>query len=156
MSNTSSNNGLDKPLKYKAGSIIFAQGKPSKYLYIVLKGEVILLKMKGQTCTAIELCTEKDILNEVSVLTSSANELTAIAKSDVELVLIHQVDVVSVIKNSPTWIPDIFKTLCERLKHTQQMIDEHNLAREKDERLVISKEDEKRYVQALADFSSDN
>ena len=155
MNNSSTNGGLDKPLKYKAGSVIFAQGKPSKFLYIVLKGEVILLKMKGSNCTAIELCTEKDILNEVSVLTSSVNELTAVAKSDVELVLINQQDVVNIIKNSPTWIPDIFKTLCERLKHTQQMIDEHNLAREKDTRLVITKDDEKKYVKAFNDFLAD-
>ncbi len=155
MTNSSTNNGTDKPLKFKEGSIIFAQGRPSKYLYIVLKGEVILLKMKGNNCTAIELCAERDILNEVSVLTSSPNELTAIAKTDVELVLINQQDVVNVIKNSPTWIPDIFKTLCERLKHTQQMIDEHNLAREKDSRLVITKDDEKKYVKALNDFMAD-
>ncbi len=156
MSNTSTGSGTDKPLRFKAGSVIFGQGKPSKYLYIVLKGEVILLKVKGSSCTAIELCGEKDILNEVSVLTSTPNDLTAIAKTDVELVLVHQQDVVNVIKNSPTWIPDIFKTLCERLKHTQQMIDEHNLAREKDVRLIITKDDEKKYTQALADFISGN
>lgn len=155
MNDTATGSGTDKPLKFKAGSIIFAQGKTSKYLYIVKKGEVMLVKIKGSTCTAIQLCGERDILNEVSVLSSTVNELTAIAKTDVELVLVSQSDVLKVIKSSPVWIPDIFKTLCERLKHTQQMIDEHNLATDKDARLIISKEDEKKYVQNLADYNAD-
>jgi len=146
--------GDNNSVTYKAGAVIFAQGKNSRYLYLVKRGEVRLVKFKGQNLSAIELCGEKQILNEVAILTNRPNELTAIAKTDVELVLIDQKDILSVIKESPKWIPEIFETLCERLKHTQDMIEEHNLAGEKDPRLVISKEDEKRYIAALADFNS--
>lgn len=151
MSNLS---GTDTPILFKAGTVIFAQGKSSKYLYLVKRGEVRLVKFKGQNLSAIQLCTERDILNEVAILTNKPNELTAIAKTDVELVLVDQKDIQSVIKKSPSWIPEIFETLCERLKHTQEMIEEHNLATEKDPRLVISKDDEKKYIQALADFNA--
>ena len=146
--------GVDAPVLYKAGTIIFAQGRPSKYLYLVKRGEVRLVKFKGNSLTCIELCSEKEILNEVAILTNKPNELTAIAKTDVELVLVDQKDILSVIKNSPTWIPEIFETLCERLKHTQEMIEEHNLAAEKDPRLLLNKDEEKKYLQALADFNS--
>ncbi len=152
MSNLSK--GTDAPVLYKAGTVIFAQGKPSKYLYLVKRGEVRLVKFKGNNLTGIQLCGEREILNEVAILTSKPNELTAIAKTDVELVLVDQKDVLSVIKNSPTWIPEIFETLCERLKHTQDMIEEHNLAVEKDPRLLLNKDEEKKYLQALADFNS--
>ncbi len=154
MSNLSANKGTDAPILFKAGTVIFAQGKPSKYLYLVKKGEVRLIKFKGQNLSVIQLCGERDILNEVAILTNKPNELTAVAKTDVELVLVDQKDVISVIKSSPSWVPEIFETLCERLKHTQEMIEEHNLATEKDPRLLISKEDEKKYIQALADFNS--
>ncbi len=152
MSNLSK--GTDAPVMYKAGTVIFAQGKSSKYLYLVKKGEVRLVKFKGNSLTGIELCGEREILNEVAILTNKPNELTAIAKTDVELVLVDQKDVLSVIKNSPAWIPEIFETLCERLKHTQDMIEEHNLSADKDPRLLINKDDEKKYLQALADFNS--
>lgn len=152
MSNLSKS--TDAPVLYKAGTVIFAQGKPSKYLYLVKRGEVRLVKFKGNSLTGIQLCGEREILNEVAILTNKPNELTAIAKTDVELVLVDQKDVLSVIKNSPSWIPEIFETLCERLKHTQDMIEEHNLAADKDPRLLINKDEEKKYIQALADFNS--
>ncbi|MBC7427227.1 MAG: cyclic nucleotide-binding domain-containing protein [Bacteriovorax sp.] len=151
MSNISK--GTDAPIMFKAGTVIFAQGKPSKYLYLVRRGEVRLVKFKGNSLTGIQLCGEREILNEVAILTSKPNELTAIAKTDVELVLVDQKDVLSVIKNSPSWIPEIFETLCERLKHVQDMIEEHNLSSDKDPRLLINKDEEKNYIQALADFN---
>jgi CRP-like cAMP-binding protein len=154
MSNLSENKGIDAPVMFKAGTVIFGQGKSSKYLYLVKKGEVILLKVKAQKLSAIELCETRDILNEVAILTSKPNDLTAIAKTDVELVLIDQKDVLAVIQNSPTWVPDIFETLCERLQNTQEMIEEHNLAVEKDPRLLLSKEDERKYLQAITEYNS--
>ncbi|MBC7713784.1 MAG: cyclic nucleotide-binding domain-containing protein [Rhizobacter sp.] len=152
MSNIS--NGTDAPIMFKTGTVIFAQGKPSKYLYLVKSGEVRLMKFKGNSLSGIQVCGEREILNEVAILTGKPNELTAIAKTDVELVLVDQKDVISVIKNSPSWIPEIFETLCERLKHTQDMIEEHNLSGDKDPRLVITKDEEKKYIQALADFNA--
>lgn len=154
MSNLSENKGSDAPIMFKAGTVVFAQGKSSKYLYLVKKGEVLLLKMKGQKLTGIQVCGERDILNEVAILTNKPNDLTAIAKTDIELMLVDQTDIMSIIKSSPTWVPEIFATLCERLKHTQEMIEEHNLAGEKDPRLLINKEDEKKYLQAIATYNS--
>jgi CRP-like cAMP-binding protein len=141
-------------VSFKAGAVIFLQGKSSRYLYLVKSGEVRLVKLNGQHLNAFALRKAGDILNEVSVLTSTPQQFTAIAKTNTELVLVDQKDILSVIKNGPTWIPDIFKTLCERLQSTQEMIEEHNLmAGEKDASLIISKEDEKKYIEAMSAFS---
>jgi CRP/FNR family cyclic AMP-dependent transcriptional regulator len=152
MSNLSK--GADAPIIFKAGTVIFAQGKISKYLYLIKHGEVRLVNFKGNSITAIQICGEREILNEVAVLTGKPNELTAIAKTDVELVLVDQKDVMEVINNSPSWIPEIFETLCERLKHTQEMIEEHNLAAERDPRLMLTKDEEKKCIQALAEYNT--
>ena len=154
MSNLSETKGTDTPVMFKSGTVIFAQGKLSKYLYLVKKGEVILLKANGQKLTGIQICTEKDILNEVAILTNKPNNLTAIAKTDVELMLIDQKDIMSVMQSSPKWVPEVFATLCERLQLTQEMIEEHNLAGEKDSRLLVGKEDEKKYLQAITNYNS--
>ena len=148
--------GLDTPVHYKEGTVVFAQGKMSKYLYLVKKGEVNLMKAKGNGLDIIQICGAKDILNEVAVLTNKANEFTAIATTDIELVLVDHKEILSVIKNSPKWIPDIFQTLCERLRLTQEMISEHNLDQEKDSRLFITKEDEGKYLAALKKFNMNN
>lgn len=144
----------DAPLAFKAGTVIFAQGEPSKYLYILKKGEIRILKMNGQHVSVIKVAKEKEILNEVSVLTNKAVEFSAIAKTDVELLLIEQKDILSVVKSRPSWIGEILETLCERLKSTQDIIEEHNLAGEKNPEMVLSKEEEKRCAAALAEYSS--
>lgn len=147
--------GTDAPIFFKAGSVIFGQGQGSKYLYIIKKGQVRLIKVNGQKLSVIKLCKEKEILNEVSVITSKPTEFAAIAKSDVELVLVEQKDIQSVIKSGPTWIPEIFETLCERLKSTQDIIDEHQLiSGEKNPEVILSKEEEKKCLLALLDSAN--
>lgn len=155
MSNLSATS-TDAPVLYKAGTVIFGQGQASRYLYLVKKGQVRLLKLKGQKLNVIHLCKEQEILNEVSVLTGKPTEFAAIAKTDVELVLVDQKDIQTIIRNGPAWMPEIFETLCERLKHTQDMIDEHQLmSGEVNPDVVLSKEDEKKCLQALLNNKND-
>lgn len=146
----------EAPVFFPAGTVLFAQGDPSRYLYIVKRGKVMLLKNNGSHLNIIKVCNDKDILNEVSVLTKQPVEFAAIAKTEVELVLVEQKDILSVIKNSPEWVPEIFETLCERLKATEAIIHEHNLlaASEKSADLIMTKEDEKKYISALAEHKA--
>lgn len=150
MSNLAAGKGTDAPIFYKAGSVIFGQGQNSKYLYIVKKGQVRLLKINGQKLNVMKLAKEREILNEVSVITHKPTEFAAIAKTDVELVLVDHKDIQTIIKSGPSWIPEIFETLCERLKSTQDIIDEHQLlSGEKNPELILTKDDEKKCLQAL-------
>ena len=145
---------VDAPILYKSGSIIFAQGRVSKYLYIVKSGEVRLVKFKGNSLTIVQVCKSRDILNEMEILTDAENELTAIAHSECEIVLVEKADIQAVMQSAPNWIPDIFKTLCERLKHTQEIIEEHNLVTDKNPELLLSKEDEIKLKKIYADYLS--
>lgn len=147
--------GTEAPIAFKAGTVIFQQGEASKYLYIVKKGEIRLLKINGPHLSVFKICKEKEILNEVSVLTNRPTAFAAIAKTDVELVLVEQKDILSVIKSGPEWIPEMFETLCERLQSTQEIIDEHNLmAGEKDANTLLTKDEEKKYANALAEYKA--
>lgn len=143
----------DGPVKLPADTVIFSQGSPSKYLYILKKGEVRLLKASGTHLHVFQICKEKEILNEVSVLTAKPTEFAAIAKTEVELVLVEQKDILNVIKTCPEWVPEMFETLCERLKATQDIIDEHKLqVNEKNSNTVLTKEEEKKYINALSEY----
>lgn len=155
MINLPSGRSTDTPIEFRAGTVIFIEGEVSKYLYILKKGQMRLLKTNGQHLTVIKICNEKEILNEVSVLTSKPTEFTAIAKTNVELVLVEQKDILSVIKSGPTWIPEIFNTLCERLITTLEIIEEHNLmAGERNLDMVLSKEEEAIYLNALSEYKA--
>jgi CRP/FNR family transcriptional regulator len=152
MINLSVGKNLDSPIAFKAGSVIFAEGETSKYLFILKKGQVRLLKTRGQHLSIVKNCQEKELLNEVSVLTSKLTEFGAIAITDIELVLIEQKDILSIINSGPGWIPDIFKTLCERLISTLEIIEEHHLGDDRKSDMVLHKEDERKYLNALSEY----
>ena len=148
--------GTDAPIAFKAGTVIFSQGENSKFLYLVKKGQLHLIKTTGPHLSILKLCNEKEFLNEISVLTNKPTEYAAIAKTDIELVLVEQKDILSIIKGGPSWVPEMFETLCERLKATEEIILEHNLlAGEKDIDTVLSKDDEKKYLNALATYKKE-
>lgn len=140
---------------FKAQTAIFMEGEISQHLYIVKKGQVHLLKILEQRHPiAVGLCKEGEILNEVSILANKPVKYAAIAKTDVELIPIEQKDILSVIKKGPPWMSEIFKTLCERLESTIEIIEEHNLmAGEKNLDLILTQEDETKYAQAFLRYS---
>lgn len=150
MKNSSINNNDSGVAVFKKGELIFAENSTNKHLFIVKKGEVHLVKSKGQFLKVLQICQSKDILNEVAIIMKKENEFSAFAKTDVELVLVDQKDIQSIMRNSPRWVSEIFSTLCERLTHTQHMIAEHNLDNDIDPRLSITKEVEMNYIQQLS------
>jgi CRP/FNR family cyclic AMP-dependent transcriptional regulator len=140
-------NSADAPIFFKANSIIFTPGKYSKFLYLVKSGEVRILKYSNNHLTIVEVCKPGDILNEVSVLMNKPNDYLAISHSDIELVIVSASDISEALKQSPKWIPEIFKTMCDRLRDSEEIILSHNLSTGlTDPKLVLSKEDEIRYL----------
>ncbi len=155
MSNLSLGKSTELPVSYSAGNVIFAQGEKPRYLYLVKKGHVHLVKTSGQHLLVTKLCKEKEILNEVSVLMNSETDFAAIAKTEVELVLVEKKDILSVIKNGPSWVSEMFETLCDRLKMTEEIIEEHHLSTgENNPGTVLTKEEEKRYLDSLDKYKS--
>ncbi len=128
---------------YYSNSIIYRDGTPSKYLYIVKRGEVRLMKLQRGHLFVFQICKAGDFLNDISVLSKKAVDHIAVAKTDVEIVKIEAKDVRDVLDKSPKWIPDIFNTLCERLIDSQEIIHEHNLeAGPIDQNYILSKNEE--------------
>jgi CRP-like cAMP-binding protein len=103
----------------------------------------------------MSICKEKDVLNEVSVLSNKPTEFAAVAKTDVELVLVEQKDILAVVNSGPSWISNIFKTLCERLIATNEIIVEHNLkSGSQDPETILSNEEELFHSKALREYQT--
>ena len=155
MSNLLLDKSEDSTIRLKAGTVIFSDGQNSKNLFIVKSGQVRLLNNSGQRLSVISICNEKEILNEVSVLTSKPTKFAAIAKTDVELILVAQKDILAVVNSGPPWILNIFKTLCERLQATNEIIVEHNLnSGNQDAETLITKEEELFLFNALWEYKT--
>lgn len=156
MSDSKSTKNISGVLTYRAGAVIYVPGKVANKLYILRSGEVRLIRINNQHLHVMQICKSGEILNEVSILLGTPIDHCAIAKTDVELVSIDSKDIQEVIKKCPTWVPDIFKTLCERLVDSQEIINEHNLTSQDiiNQSLLLSKDEEKKYLEAIAEFNS--
>lgn len=156
MASTSLVKNLDSVTFFKKGTVIFAEGLPSKNLYLVKSGEVRLLKTKNNKLMSLGILKEKEILNEVSILTKTPNEFSAIANTDVELVLVSEKDLRAVIDSGPKWVDGLFQTLCERLLSIQDVIEEHQIKdMTEDKDLMLTKEQEMEYTAMIRSYKAD-
>lgn len=156
MGPTSQTKILDSVTFFKKGTVIFAEGLQNKNLYLIKSGEVRLVKLKNNRLVSLGILKEKEILNEIPILTNSANSYSAIASTDVELVLVSSKDVRTVIESGPKWVNEIFQTLCDRLNSVQEVIEEHQVKDMLDDKnLALSKEQELEYTAILRSYRAD-
>ena len=156
MVSTSLAKNLDNVTFFKKGTVIFAEGLPSKYLYMIKSGEVRLVKNKNNKLFSLGILKEKEILNEVSILTKTPNSYTAITNTDVELVLVAEKDLRAVLDSGPKWVDELFQTLCERLEAVQEVIEEHQMKDlNEDKDLMLTKEQEIEFTALIRSYKAD-
>jgi CRP/FNR family transcriptional regulator, cyclic AMP receptor protein len=121
---------FDKPLLYKKGQVIFAEGENSSYLYLINYGEITVVKDDGQRLIPISQVKDKEFLGEQSIFVDEVRSTTAIATKDSEVYIIKKSEVKHVMKNCPEWVGNIMATLCERLNHSNEVLREHRIMSE--------------------------
>jgi CRP-like cAMP-binding protein len=152
---SSNSNSSPQATLVTTGSVVYTEGKPTKFLYIIKKGEVRLMKLVNNHLHVLHICSAGEIIGDISVLTNKNVDHTAVALHDVELMLIDANDIRSVINKCPKWVNEIFKTLCERLVDSQEIIDSHNLLMcSLEKNYIITKEEDKILKQRIAEFNS--
>ncbi len=150
MSNTLASKNLDSVTYFKKGTVIFAEGMPSKNLYIIKSGEVRLLKNKNNKLYTLAICRDKEILNEIAILTNTNNSYSAITEKDTEVVMISEKDINASITSGPLWIEELLGTLCERLVSVKEVVEEHQLQDTMSEKeLIMSREQENEYLNLI-------
>lgn len=155
MGNTSVSKDLDIVTYFKKGTVIFAEGMSSKNLYIIKSGEVRLLKNKNNKLHTLSICREKEILNEVAILTKTHNSYSAITEQDTEVVMVSEKDIHGLISSGPQWIEELLGTLCERLQSVKEVVEEHQLQDTLNEKeLVMSREQENHYLNLIQAYKT--
>ncbi len=150
MSNTLASKNLDSVTYFKKGTVIFAEGMPSKNLYIIKSGEVRLLKNKNNKLYTLAICRDKEILNEIAILTNTNNSYSAITEKDTEVVMVSEKDINASITSGPLWIEELLGTLCERLVSVKEVVEEHQLQDTMSEKeLIMSREQENEYLNLI-------
>lgn len=125
MSASASN--FDKPVAFKKGQVIFAEGEASSYLYIVISGEVRIFKETKGKLMPITVVGPKDFIGELSMFNDEPRSATAIATKDSQLMLIKKSDIRKVLRSCPEWVSNIMITISDRLRSTVEVLREHKI-----------------------------
>lgn len=120
-----------------AGEIIFHEGDPVQYLYIVKQGSVRVIKETAGRIIPLNVAYEQEFVGEESIFNRETYTSTAIAIENCELVRIKKADILNVIYNCPEWINNLVKNIADRLNSAEEIIKEYKII---DNRLSEGKE----------------
>jgi len=127
MSDSLQDSNFEQAVTYKAGSVIFAQGEPSNYLFLVDRGEVKLIKEDGHRFMLLSIIKEKSFLGELSMFSDDLRSASAIAVNDTTVYMIKKSEISKVLKDCSNWVSDIMVTLCDRMRSTIDILSEHRI-----------------------------
>lgn len=145
-----SSSATDDLKRYKKGNVLFTEGEPSTFLYIIKSGKVLLVREQGDGLVPLSVVGAGQFIGEISIFTDEPRSASAIIQEDAQLYLIKKSDIKNIVKTCPEWISDIIETLCMRLKHTTDVLKEHKLMADGSQ-TNLTTEQEKTLRQAILD-----
>lgn len=105
-------NGADT-VKFGENEIIFRQGDPGDFMYIIKEGEISL--NIGNTVEYIAVSGE--FIGEMSLIDESPRSATAVAENDCELIRVDRDKFFKLIKKHPDFSILVMRVLVERLRY---------------------------------------
>ncbi len=113
---------------HKEGHVLFAEGDPSQFLYVVKTGKIGIFKEKNRRLLPISILGAKDFVGELSLFNAeSKRTASAIVVDCAELGVIRKSDVSHVLRDCSTWVSQLMMDLSERLRTTTILLREHNI-----------------------------
>lgn len=133
----------------KKGSVLFVEGEPSTYLYIIKTGSILILRDDNNRITPLANIGAKQFIGEISIFTDETRTANAIVTEDSQVYMVKKSDIKKVIRDCPEWLSEIMETLCDRLKHASDVLREHKITSD-GQVLNLNASQEKVYLEALA------
>ena len=107
---------------FKTGQFIFMDGDPSKSLFLIRQGTVVIQKRKEVGSVEIARIHSNEVLGELSFFDRQARSASAVALTDVELMEIPFEDLDKVYVNVPDYLKTIIASVAERLRKANDTI----------------------------------
>lgn len=116
--------GLDRFARdFPAGSVLFEEGQPGDYMYVIQSGEVEIRRTVGETERVLAVLAPGDFLGEMAILNGRPRSATAVVRSDARLVVIEGKTFEAMLRARPEIALRIIKTLALRLEGANQQVE---------------------------------
>ena len=108
---------------FKAGTVLFEEGQPGDYMYVVQSGEVEIRRTVGETERVLAVLTPGEFLGEMAILNGRPRSATAVVRSDARLMVIEGKTFEAMLRARPEIALRIIKTLALRLEGANQQVE---------------------------------
>ncbi len=98
--------------RFAAGEIVYREGDPGDALYVILEGSIDILKAAERILTL----KTKESFGETSLLDGNPRPATAVAASDVRLLVVERGDLLDLIADRSELLHGIFAALAKHLR----------------------------------------
>ena len=115
------NDGLDRFARdFKAGTVLFEEGQPGDFMYVVSSGEVEIRRMVGETERVLAVIPPGEFFGEMAILNSRPRSATAVLRTDARLLVIEGKTFEAMLRARPEIALRIIKSLALRLESANQ------------------------------------
>lgn len=115
----------DNRIRVKQGESVFTQGDQGDCMYVIVEGQVQIVREGGSSPTVLANLGVGAFFGEMAVLHRTTRTATALAISDVVLIVVKAPDLELLLTQRPDVGAKMIRTLTRRLEHTtNQVMDE--------------------------------
>ncbi len=109
----------------KPGDLVVEQGAPGNSLYIILSGELEIIKREGDQEVVLASLKTGEFVGEMSLLEQKPRTASARAAMETELLEISHASFRKVLENNPPLAATIMRTVADRLRRTEAAVAKH-------------------------------
>ena len=116
--------GLDRFARdFKAGTVLFEEGQPGDYMYVVTRGEVEIRRKVGDLDRVLAVLPAGEFFGEMAILNSRPRSATAVVRTDSRLLVIEGSTFEAMLRARPEIAMRMIKSLALRLESANQQVE---------------------------------
>lgn len=107
---------------FAAGTVVFEEGDPAKFAYLVQTGRVEISRKIGQHIIVLDHVTSGGIFGEMALLDEAARSASAVALEDTTCVLIRDHEMQERMERSDPFIRGLVRILIRNIRQTNRRL----------------------------------
>ena len=108
---------------YAAGTVLFEEGQPGDFMYVVQHGEVEIRRQVGEIARVLAVLYPGEFFGEMAILNGRPRSATAVVRTPATLIVIEGRTFEAMLRARPEIAMRIIKSLATRLESANQHIE---------------------------------
>ena len=114
--------------KFKHRQFVYTEGELANEMYIIKNGEVKIVSSIKKNPVTIATLGKGGFFGEVALLREERHGATAIAESDLELLVINEEMLDKNLDQLPSWLETIIRSMADRLNDAVKKLSQANIS----------------------------